>query len=126
MFRRCITMIIQSLCGFVGSAARTITSSTKRAIFSDRIDAREVAAIVERAWIDNVEHPQDLGYAQAFAFHRFNEVVSEYVRVYTARAGHPPVGDHHVTDSPKAIYFAPRPRSFHVPGFFSAARSSSS
>lgn len=90
------------------------------------IDPREVASIVERAWVDNVENPQDLGYAQAFAFVRFHEVVGEYVRAYDARAGHPPVGDHHVTDSPKPIYFAPRPRSFHDSGFFSAARSSAS
>lgn len=75
-------------------------------------DPREVAAIVERAWIDNVE-AYGLGGARAFAHKVFNEVVSAYVVAYHDRTGTFPCGDHDVlaTDR-KLIYFAPRPILF--------------
>lgn len=101
-------------------------------IHVDHIDPREVAAIVERAWIDNVENPQDFGYAIVFAHKRFNEVVSDYVRRFHDKNGVTPAGDHYVSQSPKSIYFAPRLRSFQkdsprlTRGFFRAPFSQSS
>ena len=75
-------------------------------------DPREVAAIVERAWIDNVEANR-LGYAHGFARKLFNETVSEYVRGFHRRTGGFPVGDHDILGTRRrTIYFAPRPLLF--------------
>lgn len=81
-----------------------------RAIVPRRPDAREVAALLERAWIDNVEAPErrELGAAVGWARAAFNDNIGAYVREHFKRTGKFPVGWHWPKRGADGIYFAPR------------------
>lgn len=71
-----------------------------------RADPREVAAIVERAWIDNVE-AYGLGGARAWVLDEFLRNVGTYVREHYARTGTYPCGEHNIMGR-GYVHFAPR------------------
>lgn len=76
-------------------------------------DEREVASIVERAWMDNVEFPRHWGHALPWVRDEFQRTVGSYVRRYHRHHRCFPTGDHDVTGKKRGfIYFSPRALAF--------------